>query len=277
MAGDLNTDLGATDNDRRGSEISAAMTEAGVKDMTTHFLPVNQPWGRERRLWIMVREGRLVSSWTYYLLGTDRSLFRNVSVRDPRHNTKHYMVVGHLHSATARDHDRYTKRRRKMPLKPLTETMRRDGLFGALRMAVTKPHERDKHKNAWISEETWRLVDKRVSARRGTRVRERIWRLVRAIWESLKGDRKQRVEAAGTDVEALLGGDPPNAKEVWRRTKGWYRAAVNRAPSPALATLERITAERVELYRNVPPPGDNIPVTVTPSDIDELVPTEDEI
>ena len=55
------------------------------------------------------------------------------------------------------------------------------------------------------------------------------------------------------------------------------RAAVNRAPPPARAMLERITAERVELYSHVPPPGDNIPVTVTPADIDESVPTEDDI
>ena len=68
------------------------------------------------------------------------------------------------------------------------------------------------HNNAWISKETWRLVDERVSARRGAGVRVRIRRLGRAIRESLKGYRKRRVEAAGTDVEALLGGDPPNAK-----------------------------------------------------------------
>ena len=64
-------------------------------------------------------------------------------------------------------------------------------------------------------------------------MRERIRRLGRAIRESLKGDRKQRVEAAGTDVQALLGGDSPNAKEAWRRMKGWYKATVNRAPPPA--------------------------------------------
>ena len=108
-------------------------------------------------------------------------------------------------------------------------------------------------------------------------MRARILRLGRAIRASLKGDRKRRVEDAGKDVEALLGGDPPNAKEAWRRMKGWYKAAANRAPPPARATLERITAERVELYSHVPPLGDNIPVTVTPSEIDDSVPTEDEI
>ena len=41
--------------------------------------------------------------------------------------------------------------------------------------------------------------------------------------------------------------------------------------------LKRITAERVEMYNHVPPPGDNIPVTVTPSEVDDSVPTEDEI
>ena len=73
-------------------------------------------------------------------------------------------------------------------------------------------------------------------------MRERIRRLGLAIRASLKGDRKRRVEAAGTDMEALLGGDPPNVKEACRRMKGWYRAAFNRDQPPAQATLERITA-----------------------------------
>ena len=108
-------------------------------------------------------------------------------------------------------------------------------------------------------------------------MRVRIRRLCRAIRESIKGDRKRRVEAAGTGVETLLGGYPPNAKEAWRRMKGWYKAAVNRAPPPARDMLERITAERVELYSYVPPPGENIPVTVTPSDVADSVPKVDEI
>ena len=104
-----------------------------------------------------------------------------------------------------------------------------------------------------------------------------IRRLGRAIRASLKGYRKRRVETAGTDVEALLGGDPPNAKEAWIRLQGWYKAAVNRAPLPARATLERITAERVDLYSYVPSPGENIPVTITPSDVDDSVTKEEDI
>ena len=70
-----------------------------------------------------------------------------------------------------------------------------------------------------------------------------------------QGRQKRRVEIAGEEVETLLGADPPNPKEAWRRLKGWYKAAVNRAPPPARATLERIAAEQVDLYSYVPSPG----------------------
>ena len=86
-------------------------------------------------------------------------------------------------------------------------------------------------------------------------MKARIRRLSQEIAASLKGDRKRRVEIAGEEVETLLGADPSNPKEAWRRLKGWYKAAVNRAPPPARATFERITAEQVNLYSYVPSPG----------------------
>ena len=102
VEGDLNMDLGDAENDRRGSEIAAAITEAGVEDMTAHFLPRKIKWGRERRTWSMMREGKVVRSRMDFLLGTDRSFFRNVSAQDPRHHTDHFMVVDCLRSAPIR-------------------------------------------------------------------------------------------------------------------------------------------------------------------------------
>ena len=46
---DFNTDLGEMAGDGRGTEIAAAITEAGLYDMTAHFLPRKKKWGRERR------------------------------------------------------------------------------------------------------------------------------------------------------------------------------------------------------------------------------------
>ena len=168
----------------------------------------------------MVREGKVFRSRTDYILGTDRSLIWNVSVRDPRHNTNHYMVLGCLCSSNKREHAKYLTGCKKLPLRPRANPMREGGIFTDLRRSIPKLHARERRMNEWISEDTWRLVDERVSARRGTRVQERIRRLSRAITTSLKGDRKRRVETAGEEVETLIGADPPNPREVGRQLKG---------------------------------------------------------
>ena len=55
----------------------------------------------------MLRKGQEVRSRTDYILGTDRRLFRNVTVQDPRHNSDHYMVLGCLPSAPLSETKRY--------------------------------------------------------------------------------------------------------------------------------------------------------------------------
>ena len=54
--------------------------------------------------------------------------------------------------------------------------------------------------------------------------------------------------------------------------KGWYRDAVDRMPPHVQVNLKRIMTERVDLYRHVPPPGENIPVFVGPFLVEESVP-----
>ena len=81
VAGELNTTLNEPENDWRGTDTVAAMTAEGLEDMATHFLFRQRTWGRERRMWIMLREGKVVRSWTDYILGIERCLFWNISVR----------------------------------------------------------------------------------------------------------------------------------------------------------------------------------------------------
>ena len=80
----------------------------------------------------MVRGGKTVRSRTDYILGTDHSLFRNVAVRDPRHNSDHYMVMGLLRGGAVREHIRYIVGRRRLPLKPPKRPTWEDSLFGDL-------------------------------------------------------------------------------------------------------------------------------------------------
>ena len=108
-------------------------------------------------------------SRTDYILGTDRRLFQNVAVRDPQHNTDHYMVLGCLPGAPLAKTKRYQGGRRRWPVLPPAAPSRMDTLFAALRRAVPKKAPREARRNAWILAETWLLVDKRVATRRDPR------------------------------------------------------------------------------------------------------------
>ena len=78
-------------------------------------------------------------------------------------------------------------------------------------------------------------------------------------------------------MEKLLGSDPPLHQGAWHRMMEWYWATVDCAPPPNQVTLDQITAERVDLYRYVPPLGYNIPFSVDPLPVGDSVPTYDEI
>ena len=172
-----------------------------------------------------MRQGRIVRSRTYYILGYDCRIFQNVSVQDPRHNSNHLIVVGYLRGVSTREHYRYLGSRTRLQLRPPQYETRTwaEKLFTVLRRAVPKPDTRTACHNSWISLETWRLIDERVSTRRDPgRDHRRLRRLGRTIKESLKEDRRRRVTTTGEEVESLLTRDPPLPHEYLRRMRGWY-------------------------------------------------------
>ena len=138
VAGDFNINLLETEGDRRGEDIAAAMAMEGLENMSAHFLPRRRSWCRDGRTWSMIREGREVRPRTDYILGTDCRLFGNVSIRDYRHISDNYMVLGCLNRAPLREHARYLGGCKCLPLRPPTSPMREDGIFAALRRAVPK-------------------------------------------------------------------------------------------------------------------------------------------
>ena len=149
----------------------------------------------------MRRRGQVVRSRTNYITGTDRRLFLNVAVRDPRHNTDHYMVLACFPGAPLAKTKRYQGGRRRWPVAPPVAPSRVDTLFAALRIAVPKTAPREARRNDWISAETWRLVDERVATRRNLRACQVERRtLGRRIRRSLAEDRKRRTEEAGAAV-----------------------------------------------------------------------------
>ena len=73
------------------------------------------------------------------------------------------------------------------------------------------------------------------------------------------------------------GRTPHFTGKTWHQIMGWYKAAVDCTPPPARVTLERITAERVELYIYVPPPRTKIPISMQQFLMEDSMPTEDKI
>ena len=59
--------------------------------------------------------------------------------------------------------------------------------------------------------------------------------------------------------------------------KWWYKIMDGRTLLPAQLTIKWITAERVALHHHIPPPGENILVSIDPLPLDESVPMEDNI
>ena len=169
VAGEFNVDIATPEGDRRAEDMATELATAGLEDMARHFLPQEKRWCRDRRTWGMLRKGQEVWFRTDYTLGMDSYLFRNVTVWDPRHNLDHYMVLGCLPSAPLSETKQYLGGRKRWPVRSPVKPSRTDELFAALRRAVPRPKPREARRNAWISAETWKLIDERVSARRDPR------------------------------------------------------------------------------------------------------------
>ena len=146
VARDFNANLADPKGDWRGGNIVADMDTEGLEYMSAQFLPRRHSWCRDGKTWSMIREGKEVRSRIDFILGTDCRLFGNVSVRDPRHNSDHCMVLGCLHIASLKDHARYLGGRKKTPLCPPTEPTREDTIFAALWRDVTKPRAQEARK-----------------------------------------------------------------------------------------------------------------------------------
>ena len=168
IAGGLNVDLGKEVGWVRDKEITVAVATPGLDDIAGRFFLRQRTSCQDQRTCAKVRQGRVVRSRTDYILGSDRWIFQNVAARDPRHNSNHFMVVRCLSGASPREHSCYLGCRTRLPLRLPGRHMRtrEDKLFAELRSAVSKPDKRTARCNSCISEETWRIVDKRVSTSR---------------------------------------------------------------------------------------------------------------
>ena len=93
-----------------------------------------------------------------------------------------------------------------------------------------------------------------------------------------KGGQVQIDRGVGKGGREVSGSGPIPQQGSMVPDEGVVLATFDRAPPPPTqVTLDRITAERVDLYRHVPPLGENTPVSVEPFQVEKLVPPEENI
>ena len=151
-----------------------------------------------------------------------------------------------------------------------------DTVFQELKDQVTPPARTNRAKTSWISDDTWKLVDSRAAMRRDPNLDRSAYRqLHREVKASVQRDRVRRTEAAAEDIGKKL--DDEDVQGAWSRLKAWYKHAGDRPCAPSRADLKAVSDEYHALYEKESPPGEPIPVLVAPFDINDDIPTEDEI
>ena len=117
------------------------------------------------------------------------------------------------------------------------------------------------HWHNWISNGTWLLIRQRTSLRRAGQLRRAKGTCMQcAIHSVLKLDQAAQTAQAGNSIVAELA--KGNVQEAFRHLKGWYQTATETQAKPCFLTMEKQTAERVDLYRQCDPPGDPVVITV---------------
>jgi exonuclease III len=116
VLGDLNTDLSDLTNSR-ATAIGAVLSNNDLHDMLPMFR--QRPTFKGLFTWRQRQLGKTYRTRCDYILGSDRRLFKTVSIKDPRHFTSdHYMLVASLRAAPPREHKAYLQGRKRFPLTP---------------------------------------------------------------------------------------------------------------------------------------------------------------
>jgi exonuclease III len=277
LVGDLNCDFDRFDNPSpRNIGIAAMTATLGVEDMSRHFR-------RRRRnallqTWRARRENRLIVSRCDYIMSDVRKYFTSIRVVMPRHfDSDHSAVIATLDPTSTIRHRRYLRGRKAFPLREMPRLhCAADEMLNRLPMQRRAVPPAITNRPSWISTATWALIDQRAMGRRQSSLSPQELKVLSSrIRRSLRQDRVRRTEIAGIAIEESLREKRP--QEAWKLLKRWYTQSTGKAPKPSLADFQEIEQEYTTLYRAVDSPGLPLQVHYHPVEVNDEIPTEDEI
>jgi hypothetical protein len=195
----------------------------------------------------------------------------------PRYYSDHRALVAVIYAGGWGELKRYRWRAQRFPLSlPHGPHKQIDAEYQELLQDVVRPSIRERPANKWITADTWKLVDHcSMLCRKGMLSQTASRGLGRQIKARLMADRQLRATNAASNIEECLAAE--EFVEAWRYLKGWYCLAEDRALKACPETLARQTAERVELYMAVTPPGWEMRINVTPTAVHNKPPMDQEI
>ena len=275
LLGDLNMRF-ENPRDEREHEILDVLMNYGLINLAKHFSQ-RKRW-RAGWTWYQKTVDGPRTAVCDYILANDRRIVWNYSLRQPRFDSDHLMLVIRIRTGNVQRHKAYLKARKRFPLPPVKQPLTlADSLLLELKKFVPKPTRDEKRKyRPWVSPETWRLVDERITLRRnGAGTQQALRVLTRKVKSAFKADRQRQADAVGETIEKLLEGG--NVKEAYDIAKGWYKKTAARPPTPSRMDLQKVTDERRDLYEHRQSPGEPPPVLIHPFPIQDDVPTADEI
>ena len=280
LLGDLNCDLARPEGNSivgagRRMETAALMSTLGLKSISDNFV---QRGGRryKRWTWRQRRQGVLHGAVCDVIASDDPNSFLNCQIREPRFDTDHMVLVAKVRLSSKRHHRRYARSRSTYPipkLKPEDMTPA-ERLLAELTEAADKGSKTNGRDNSWISDRTWKLMDRKADARKmGSTTLKRA--LTRVMRRSICKDRTARAEAAANEACIFL--ERSEIRNAFGAIKGWYKDVGPRPPKPSREEIDATRAEYEKLYTDTPPVGDPIPILVEAAEIDDDPPTEGEV
>jgi hypothetical protein len=135
--------------------------------------------------------------------------------------------------------------------------------YEELQRDVVRPPLRERPANSWITAKMWKLINHcTLLGRKGMLSQTALRDLGRQVQARLVADPRKSALNTMLQIQGCLA--VGNFVEAWRNLKGWYQSAEGQAPKACPETLALQTAERVELYTVVCPPGWLMPINVDP-------------
>ena len=207
--------------------------------------------------------------------------WRNFVPIDISFDTDHRLLTAKIISKGKENYKRYVKMRTKpsvnlFPPKSKVSNSQDDQNehLRVIKESIDEDQKRKEKKKSWISEETYRILARKIKALRQNNL-EKIKQLGKELRRSLRRDRRNRVNEVSTRIEEELRRN--NVVEAYDILKGWYKKFLGRSKRPSSEDLASKREFYVNLFSKEENEREKLKINYEGNEVDDSIPKEKEI